>query len=84
MVATRETEVGPLRRLAERAETNGVPGLRWLEGAELAEVEPHVAGVAGLHSPHTAIVDFVAVADAMAADVRAAGGRSAPAFRWPA
>jgi L-2-hydroxyglutarate oxidase LhgO len=75
VVATRETEVAPLRRLAQRAETNGVPGLRWLEGAELAEVEPHVRGVAGLHSPHTAIVDFVAVADAMAADVRAAGGQ---------
>ncbi|MGH2893329.1 MAG: L-2-hydroxyglutarate oxidase [Solirubrobacteraceae bacterium] len=74
VVATRQTEVGPLRRLAERAETNGVPGLRWLEGSELAEVEPHVAGVAGLHSPHTAIVDFVAVANAMADDVRAAGG----------
>ena len=74
VVATRQTEVGPLRRLAERAETNGVPGLRWLEGAELAEVEPHTTGVAGLHSPHTAIVDFVAVANAMADDLRAAGG----------
>jgi len=74
VVATRQTEVGPLRRLAERAETNGVPGLRWLESGELAEVEPHVTGVAGLHSPHTAIVDFVAVANAMAGDVRAAGG----------
>lgn len=74
VVATRETEMGPLRRLAQRAETNGVPGLRWLEGSELAEVEPHVRGVAGLHSPHTAIVDFVAVANAMADDVRAAGG----------
>ena len=74
VVATRETEVGRLRRLAQRAETNGVPGLRWLEAAELAQVEPHVTGVAGLHSPHTAIVDFVAVAGAMAADVRAAGG----------
>ena len=59
-----QTEVGPLRRLHERATTNGVPGLRWVEGAELAEVEPHVTGVAGLHSPHTAIVDFVAVANA--------------------
>ena len=74
VVATRQTEVGPLRRLAERAETNGVPGLRWLESGELAEVEPHATGVAGLHSPHTAIVDFVAVANAMAEDVRAAGG----------
>jgi L-2-hydroxyglutarate oxidase LhgO len=74
VVATRPDEVEPLRRLHERATTNGVPGLRWLDGSELAEVEPHVAGVAGLHSPHTAIVDFVAVADAMADDVRAAGG----------
>jgi L-2-hydroxyglutarate oxidase LhgO len=74
VVATRQTELGRLRRLAERAETNGVPGLRWLEASELAEVEPHVSGVAGLHSPHTAIVDFVAVANAMADDVRAAGG----------
>jgi L-2-hydroxyglutarate oxidase LhgO len=74
VVATRQAEVDPLRRLHERATTNGVPGLRWLSGAELAEVEPHVSGVAGLHSPHTAIVDFVAVAGAMAQDVRAAGG----------
>jgi L-2-hydroxyglutarate oxidase LhgO len=74
VVATGQTEVAPLRRLHERATTNGVPGLRWLEGSELAEVEPHVTGVAGLHSPHTAIVDFVAVATAMAGDVRAAGG----------
>src|ERR1700749_1484226 len=73
VVATRETEVGPLRRLHERATTNGVPGLRWLDAAELAGGEPHVTGVAALHSPHTAIVDFVAVADAMAEDLRAAG-----------
>jgi L-2-hydroxyglutarate oxidase LhgO len=75
VVATRQNEVEPLHRLHERAATNGVPGLRWLEGSELAEVEPSVSGVAGLHSPHTAIVDFVAVANAMADDLRAAGGQ---------
>jgi L-2-hydroxyglutarate oxidase LhgO len=74
VVATRPDEVEPLRRLHERATTNGVPGLRWLDGAELAEVEPHAAGVAGLHSPYTAIVDFVAVANAMADDIRCVGG----------
>ncbi len=74
VVATRESEVAGLRALQERATTNGVPGLRWLERGELADVEPHVAGVAGLHSPHTAVVDFVAVAEAMATDLRAAGG----------
>ena len=28
------------------------PALRWLDGDELRELEPHVAGVAALHSPH--------------------------------
>jgi L-2-hydroxyglutarate oxidase LhgO len=74
VVATEERELEPLQRLAERAATNGVPGLRWLPASELTEVEPYVRGVAGLHSPETAIVDFVAVADALAADVQRSGG----------
>ncbi len=75
VVAVDENEVDPLRRLEERATANGVPGLRWLEAGELASVEPHVRGVAGLHSPETAIADFAAVARAYAADVTAAGGQ---------
>ena len=74
VVAIDEGEVEPLRRLQERATANGVPGLRWLEQGELAEVEPYVQGVAGLHSPETAIADFAAVARAFAQDVTAAGG----------
>src|SRR5947209_2888154 len=35
----------------------------------------NVAGIAALHSPTTAIVDYRAVASAMAEDLRAAGGR---------
>ena len=75
VVAIDEHEIGPLKRLEERATANGVPGLRWLEQRELAEVEPYVAGVAGLHSPETAIADFAAVARAYASDVTAAGGQ---------
>ena len=75
VVATQEAELPRLRRLAERAEQNGVPGLRWLDPSALAEIEPHARGVAALHSPHTAIVDFAAVAGAFAADVIAAGGQ---------
>jgi L-2-hydroxyglutarate oxidase LhgO len=75
VVAVDEREVAGLRRLEERATQNGVPGLRWLEGAELTEVEPHVSGVAGLHSPETAIADFAAVARAYADDLTAAGGQ---------
>jgi L-2-hydroxyglutarate oxidase LhgO len=74
VVAIAPRELDPLRALAERAEANGVPGLRWLDDSQLTEVEPNVAGLAGLHSPETAIVDFRAATLALAADVSAAGG----------
>jgi L-2-hydroxyglutarate oxidase LhgO len=74
VIATEQRELEPLERLSERAHENGVPGLRWLDEAALREVEPHAYGLAGLHSPETAIVDFTAVAQAIAEQVRGAGG----------
>jgi L-2-hydroxyglutarate oxidase LhgO len=74
VVALDAGELERLRELERRATANGVPGLHRLEGNELREVEPHAAGIAGLHSPTTAITDYRAVAQALAADVRAAGG----------
>lgn len=74
VVATEARELGPLRQLADRAAANGVPGLRWLDAGQLREVEPHAVGIAALHSPETAIVDFAAVARALAGQVIAAGG----------
>jgi L-2-hydroxyglutarate oxidase LhgO len=74
VVAVDETEIERLRELERRAGANGVPGVRWLDGAELREIEPHAAGIAGLHSPTTAITDYRAVAQAFRDDVLAAGG----------
>jgi L-2-hydroxyglutarate oxidase LhgO len=74
VVARDAGEVVRLDQIERRARANGVPGLRRLPGRELADIEPHVRGVAGLHSPSTAIVDFVAVARAYATDVEGAGG----------
>lgn len=71
------THVGELDRLADldrRARANGVPGLTRLDAAGLAEVEPHVTGVAALHSPGTAVVDFGEVTRGLAAEVTARGG----------
>lgn len=73
IVATREPELDRLAELHRRGTENGVPGLRMLESSEIAEVEPHVRGIAALHSPRTGIVDFGAVAAALAADAREAG-----------
>jgi L-2-hydroxyglutarate oxidase LhgO len=74
IVARDHSELPGLRRLEERALANGVPGLRWLEGSEITDIEPYVSGPAALHSPHTAIVDFGRVAEKLAQDVEAGGG----------
>ncbi|MBO0832144.1 MAG: L-2-hydroxyglutarate oxidase [Actinobacteria bacterium] len=75
VIARDDTEVGRLRELERRATANGVPDLRWLPGDELRDFEPNVAGRAALWSPTTAIVDYVAIAQAYAADVTACGGQ---------
>lgn len=75
VVATRSKELPGLERLAERAAANAVPGLRWLDAGQLGEVEPEVRGIAALHSPETAIVDFRQVARALGDDIVAAGGQ---------
>ena len=74
IVALDESELPGLEELQRRGEANGVPGLRRLDAHGLREIEPHAAGIAALHSPATAIVDFPGVAHALADDIRAAGG----------
>jgi len=75
VVAVDDGEVPGLKEIERRATANGVPGLRWISPAEMTAIEPHVRGVAALHSPHTAVVDFRQVAEAVAEDVQAAGGQ---------
>jgi len=77
IVALHEGELERLDELERRGRANEVPGLRRLRAEEITELEPHSAGIAGLHSPNTGIVDFGAVASAMADDVRGAGGELA-------
>jgi 2-hydroxyglutarate dehydrogenase len=73
IVATDDSELAALDELERRGHANGVSGLRRIGRGELAELEPHVRGIAALHSPDTGIVDFGAVARALAADIEAAG-----------
>src|SRR3712207_5293490 len=73
VVALDDEERARLDAIGDRARANGVPGIRLLDRAELRELEPHVAGLAALHSPTTAIVDYTAVTGALAADARARG-----------
>lgn len=76
VVAVDESELGALAEIERRSRENGVPDLTRIDDvAKLREIEPHVAGVAAIHSPHTAVVDYASITDAMGQDVRAAGGR---------
>jgi L-2-hydroxyglutarate oxidase len=73
VVALDPGELGRLEAIHQRALANGVPGVRMVGAAELRELEPHVRGVAALHSPHTAVVDFGAVTRRLAGDAAALG-----------
>lgn len=61
IVATDESEIPALEKLFERGVQNGVPGLRLIDQHELKRLEPNVRGVKAIHSPTTAITDYVAV-----------------------
>ena len=73
IVATSEKELPALETLFERAEANGVPGVRRVGAEELGRLEPNAAGVAAIHSPNTAIVDYSRVAQAMAQHLKRKG-----------
>ena len=73
IVATTADEIPRLEALHERGTANGVPDLRMIEPDEVRTIEPHARAVRALHSPRTAIVDYTAVASAMAATLAARG-----------
>lgn len=73
LVALDDVERERLAGIEERANANGVPGVRIIGPEELRELEPHVRGVAALHSPSTSIVNYAQVTQALADDATAAG-----------
>jgi len=74
VVALREEELPRLEAIYERAVANGVPDVALIGPETIRRLEPNAVGLAALHSPHTAIIDFAAVAQALIVDVQAAGG----------
>lgn len=64
IVATDSLEESRLDGLEARAIENGV-GARRLDAAALRRQEPNINGVAGLHIPETAIVDYTGVTHAL-------------------
>ena len=57
LVAVEPAELGKLESLQANAQACGLPELPTLSGAELAQREPALRGIAALHSPDTGILD---------------------------
>jgi L-2-hydroxyglutarate oxidase len=75
IVAGNDAEESRLEILHQRGTENGVPNLRLISGDELREIEPHVTGLAALHAPNSAIVDFRLVGRKYAEIFKGAGGK---------
>lgn len=67
VIATRENEVARLDNLAERAQANGLMGVRQLSPGEWSEIEPHASGIAALWVPEAGVTDYQAVTETLAA-----------------
>lgn len=74
IVALTPEELPRLEELYHRGTANGVSGLKKISADEIKEHEPHSAGIAGLWSPRTGIVDYKAVSRTYAEIVQAGGG----------
>ena len=73
IVATTPLEVSRLAELNERCKANEI-AVEPITAARLREMEPYIAGLAGLWVPSTGIVDYRRVARAMAEEIRRQGG----------
>jgi L-2-hydroxyglutarate oxidase len=73
VVATGTAELPALDELERRGRANGLTGMRRIGPDELRELEPNVAGIAGLHVPQTGIVDYPRVVELLAEQLRAGG-----------
>jgi (S)-2-hydroxyglutarate dehydrogenase len=74
IVATNERESQALPVLLERGIANGLEALKLLDRAQLLEIEPHCAGIRGLHVPMTGITDYALVSEKYADLIREQGG----------
>jgi L-2-hydroxyglutarate oxidase len=73
VVAVSQDELPRLAALEERGRANGV-SLRRLGPEEITELEPEIAGIAGLWIPETGIVNYSLVAEALARRLASYGG----------
>jgi L-2-hydroxyglutarate oxidase len=80
IVAVDESELERLHTLYERGKANGID-CKFIDRAELAEIEPHAAGLKAIHIAETGIVDYKAVSERLALRIQERGGEIKTAAR---
>jgi L-2-hydroxyglutarate oxidase len=80
VIASRESELGPLDELERRGKANGLVGITRLGASEIKDHEPAAVGLEALHVPEAGVVDFPAVAARLAADLVRNGGEIVTGF----
>jgi len=66
IVATSEKEMPNFERIFNNGIQNGIEGVAKISPAQIRQIEPHCAGIAGIKVPCTGIIDFVAVVNKLA------------------
>jgi len=74
IVATEESEIPALERLAAQGEINGVEGVTWLGRAQAVALEPQLKAVAALESRESGVFDAHGYMDALEGEIEAHGG----------
>ncbi len=74
VVATKNEQLPMLDTLLERGKANGLEGLLKINVNQIKEIEPYVAGLAGIKVPQTGIVDYVKVSLKYVEKIKNLGG----------
>jgi glycerol-3-phosphate dehydrogenase len=81
VVARDDSDVAGLETLKARGEANGAEGLAIIDAAGIRRREPHAAGIAGLVSPNTGVVEPEALVHTLARVLEESGGYLLPGTR---
>lgn len=73
IVAIHPEEIVDLHKLKERGIANGLTGVQLLDEVATKTIEPHVRGIASLHVPTAAIVNYGTVAGAITSELVRSG-----------
>ena len=76
IVATAQKELANLESLYKNALENKIDGIEKISPEQIREIEPFCEGIAGIHVPCTGIIDFVKVAEKLAALIQTKGNNN--------